>query len=122
MTLNRIKAETRDLFSYILLGCPNFPKGTGSTTEKEFETLLMSISAIMERTKDENSRQWLRVCHKAAEQSWRHYEAGNLKTGRETIQQAEEYFDNAMSRKPIEARFITGESGAALDSEKGFPS
>ena len=122
MTLSEIKSEARDLFSYILLGCPNFPAGTGSTTTKEFEKLLSLVDAIMERTKRDQGKQLLRICFQEIRQSWKYYEDGKLHEGKHMIQQAEEHFISAVSKKPIEARFIAGESGAALDSEKGFPS
>lgn len=121
MTLGEIKSETRDLFSYILIGCPDFPSGTGSTTEKEFVKLIDFIDSLMERTKNEDAKQWLRVCLQEVRQSWKHYNSGNLKGGREIIQQAEEHFKNAFSKKPIEARFVVGESGAVQDSDSGFP-
>lgn len=120
-TVSEIKSEARDLFSYILIGCPNFPMGTGSTTAKEFAKLIDYIDAIRERTKSEDAKQWLRICLQEVRLSWKHYDDNNLKGGREMIQQAEEHFKNALSKKPIEARFVTDESGAAQDSDSGFP-
>ncbi len=122
MTLAEIKSEARDLFSYILIGCPDFPLGTGSTTKKEFEKLIDLIDVILGRTKSDEAKQWLAICVQETRKSWKYYNEGKLERGREMIQQAEEHFNNALSNKSIEPRFLAGESGAALDNEKGFTS
>ena len=122
MAFNELKSEAGDRFSYILVFCPNFPPATGTTTKKAFEKLIDLIDAITEQTKSEDSKQWLRVCLQEVRQSWKNYDDGNQTEGRKLIQRAEEYFKSALSKKPIEARFVAGESGAALDSEKGFAS
>jgi hypothetical protein len=119
--LSEIKSEAKDMFSYILVFCPNFPPATGATTKTTFEKQIGFIEAILERTKGDEAKQWLRICLQEVRQSWKSYEDGNLVKGKDLIQQAEKHFKNAFSKKPIEARFVAGESGAAFDSEKGFP-
>ena len=121
-TLGEIKGEARDLFSYILLGCPDFPATTGSTTAKEFEILISLVEATVERTKHDQGKQCLRICLQEIRQSQKNYEGGRLHEGAHAIQEAREHFNNAFSKKPIAARFVVGESGAALDGGRGFPS
>jgi hypothetical protein len=122
MSLSQLKQRASDRFSYILIGCPNFPPATGTTTKTPFEKLTDFIDAVIEQTKSEEGQQWLRICLDEINTSWKSYEKGNLTEGRRLIAQAEEHFNNAFSKKPIEAKFIADESGASLDNEKGFPS
>jgi hypothetical protein len=119
MTLSELKSRAKDRFSYILIGCPNFPPATGTTTKSAFEKQIGFIEAILERTKGDEAKQWLRICLQEVRQSWKYYEDGKLHKGAEMIQQAEEHFNNAFSKKPIEARFIAGKFGATF--EKDFP-
>jgi hypothetical protein len=121
--LSEIKKEAKDMFSFILISCPDWhPLLKEMTTAKAFNHMIDLLNIVLEKAKADNAKQWLRICLQELRTSWKHYEDGNLKAGRETIQQAEEYFNNAISKKPIEARFVSGESGAALDSKKGFHS
>jgi len=75
----------------------------------------------MEQKKSDRAKQWLRVCLQEVRHSWKHYEDGNFREGRKLTQRAKEYFKNAFSKKPIEARFVAGQTSAALDSDSGFP-
>jgi hypothetical protein len=63
----------------------------------------------------------LGVCLQEIRQSWKYYDDGDIGGGKQMIQRAEEHFDNAFSKKPMQARFIAGESGVSLGSEKGLP-
>ena len=120
-TFNELKGEARDKFSFILICCPNWhPSLKQISTAKVFSDMIDLINTISEQTKSDDARQWLQVCLQEVRQSWKSYEDGNLVKGKGLIQQAEEHFKNAFSKKPIEARFVAGESGAAFDSEKGF--
>ena len=121
LTLSEIKSRARDRFSYILIFCPNFPPATRTTTRSAFEKQIGFIEAILEQTKSEESKQWLRVCLQEVRESWKTYEAGNISGGRKLIQRAEEHFKNAFSKKPIQARFVAGEAGVVLDNDRDFP-
>src|SRR5579871_5343525 len=121
MSLNQLKQIASDMFSYILLGCPNFPKGTRTTTKTAFEELIGLIDAIIQRTKSEEARQWLGICLQEIQKSYESYEDGNISDGKKLIQQAEEHFNNGVSKKPIESRFIADEKGASRDTKGGFP-
>jgi len=122
-TFSEIKSEARDMFSFILISCPDWhPLLKEMTTAKVFNDMIDLLMALLERTKTDEAKQWLRICLQEVRQSGKHYEEGDLKGGRKVIQQAEEHFENAFSKKPIVARFVAGDSGAALDSEKGFRS
>lgn len=124
MTFSQIKQRASDGFSFILIGCPDkWPSILKEmNTAKAFNQVIDLINAILDQTKGDDAKQWLRVCLQDVRQSWKSYEDGKLTEGRKLIQIAKGHFDNAFSKKPIEARFIAGESGAAFDSEKGFPS
>ena len=121
MTYGELKSRARDRFSYILLGCPNFPPSTGTTTWSAFEKQVGFIDSMIEQTESEEGKQWLRVCLQEVRQSWKAYEVGDLSKGRKLIQLAKEHFDNAFVKKPIAPRFIVGDSGSASDADKGFP-
>jgi hypothetical protein len=99
MSLSQLKQRASDRFSYILLGCPNFPPATGTTTTTAFEKLISFIDILIERTKSEESKQLLRICLQEINKSWRSYNDGNIAEGRKLIQQAEKYFDSAFSDK-----------------------
>jgi hypothetical protein len=121
-TFSELKSEARDMFSFILISCPNWhPSLKQISTTKVFNDIIDLINAISEQTKGDDARQWLRVCLQEVRQSWKSYEDGNLKEGRKLIQRAEEHFKNAFSKKPVEARFVAGETGAAINSDCGFP-
>jgi len=79
------------------------------------------INAISDQIKSDEAKQWLKICLQEVRESWKQYEDGNLTQGRKLIQRARDHFNNAFSKKPIEPRFVAGESGAALDKESGFP-
>jgi hypothetical protein len=79
------------------------------------------IDAITDHTRGDQPKQWLKICLQEVKQSWKSYEDGDITGGRKLIQRAEKHYDNAFSGKPIEERFIAGESDAALDSQSGFP-
>jgi hypothetical protein len=120
-TFGELKSEARGRFSYILVFCPNFPPATRATTKTAFEKLISLIDAVLEQTKNDEAKQWLRVCLLEVRASWKQYEDGNRSEGCKLIQCAETYFDNAFSKKPIEPRFIARETGGPWDTEKGFP-
>jgi len=122
LTFSKMKSDVRDRFSYILVFCPNFPAGTRSTTKTEFEKMISFIDALLEQSKNDEAKQWLRICLQEVRQSWNHYEEGKISEGRKMIQRAEEHFKNSFSKKEIKARFIAGETGTAQDAESGFPS
>lgn len=122
LTYSELKSRARDRFGYILLGCPNFPPSTGTTTQSAFEKQIGFIDAIIEQTKSEEGKQWLRVCLQEVRQSWKAYEAGDISKGRKLIQVARVHFDNAFAKKPIAPRFTVDNSGSASDADKGFPS
>jgi hypothetical protein len=115
------KGKASDSFSYILVFCPNFPPATRSTTKKAFEDLINQIDVIMRGSCKETTKQWLRICLTDIRQSWKSYDEGNIREGRKLIQRAEEHFNNAFSKKSMEARFVGQERGAALDNNAGFP-
>ena len=121
MTLKELKRKVLDIFNFILLSCPDFPPETQTTLAKEFDELAELISMAQEATRSDDSKQWLRICLQEIAKSRRHYEEGNQKQGRYEIQCAEEHFNNAFSRTQTTPRFMVGESGAAEDSDSGFP-
>jgi hypothetical protein len=119
MKFSELKNGASDRFSSILLFCPNWPPLAQTSTTEKFTQLIGFIDTIVEHTKSNEAKQWLRICLQEVRQSWKSYEDGNLLKGKDLIQQAEEHFENAFSKKPIEARFIAGRSGATF--EKDFP-
>ena len=121
MNFSELKQNASDRFSYILVFCPNFPPYTRTTTKTAFEKLVALIDSVMGQLKNEESKQWLRVCLQEVRESWKNYDDGKLTEARKLIQRAQAHFDNAFSKKPMEPRFTAGETGAALDSDKGFP-
>jgi hypothetical protein len=123
MKFGQLKQKASDGFSFILVFGPNnWPSILkGMNTAKAFEQLISLIDSVMQQLKNEESRQWLRICLQETRQSWKNYDEGKLTEGRKLIQRAKGYFDNALSKKPIEARFIVGESGGASDEKNGFP-
>jgi len=121
ITFSEIKKRASDRFSYILVFCPKFPPYTRATTKTAFEKLIALIDSIMEQVVEQDSKQWLRICLQEIRQSWKDYDEGNLTEGRKLIQRAKGHFDDAFSRKPIEPRFIVGQSGAVFDEKNGFP-
>jgi hypothetical protein len=122
LTISQLQRRARDRFSYILVFCPNFPPATRTTTETAFGKIIDFIEEIMERTGNDQAKEWLRLSLEEIRKSHKSYEEGRLSEGRKLIQLARDYYDNAISKKPIETKFFAGESGPALDTEKGFPS
>ena len=119
-SLSQLKQRASDRFGYILLGCPNFPPATGTTTKTAFEKLIAFINEILERNKSEETKKWLQVCLQEINSSWKNYDNGDISEGRKLIQQAKGHFDDAFSAKRMDARFLGRESGAAFDTENGL--
>lgn len=122
MTPAELKRKATDIFSFILLSCPDFPAETETTTAREFDELTELIHAVMEGTHSEDGKQWLRISLQEVQQSRKHYEKGDRKEGRYVIQRAEEHFKNAFAQEKTDPRFVAEESGAAQDTDTGFPS
>src|SRR6266487_2367391 len=121
MRLSELRRKATDIFSFILVSCPDFPPETKTTTAREFDELTELIQGVMEGIRRDDGKRCMRICLQEVQHSRKHYEAGDRKQGRYVIQRAEEHFKNAFSKKESTARFGVGESGAALDAESGFP-
>lgn len=121
MTLRELKNRANEVFSSIIVFCPDFPPEAQTSTQKKFDQLTKIVGAVLERTRNDDSKQWLRVCLQEIDQSRNHYEAGDRKQGRYVIQHAEEHFKDAISKKQTAPRFVVGESGATQDADTGFP-
>ncbi len=121
MTLGELRGRATELFSSILVFCPNFPPAAHTTTAKKFEELEDVIRAVLERTRSQDGKHWLRVSQQEVQESRKFYEGGDRKKGRQKIQRAEEHFGNAFAKKEIAPRFIAGSSGPAQDVDAGFP-
>jgi hypothetical protein len=121
MELAEMRTRVSEIFSAILVFCPDFPPAAETSMTIKFRQLTEFIDAILERTRGEDAKQWLRICLDEVRQSLRYYEQGDQKMGRELIQRAEEHFNNTFSKKAIGPRFIVGESGPARDTDAGFP-
>jgi len=121
MSAAELRSRTRDIFSYILLSCPNFPECNKTSIDKEFGELTEGVIQIMESVRSEEAKQWLRLCLSEIRKAKEHYTSGDRSAGMGVLQLAEEHFDNAFSRKSTAPRFIVGESGPAQDSDSGFP-
>jgi hypothetical protein len=113
------KDKASDLFSYILVNCPNFPPSTGSTIAKEFGILMSLLDTLFKNARNDDAKQWLGVCQQEVRQSWKSYDDGNVKDGKKLIQIAKGHFDNAFSNKPTAARFIVNKSGSTSDENSG---
>jgi hypothetical protein len=121
MTISELKRKASDIFSFIFVSCPNFPPETKTTTAREFDELAELIQAIMEGIRNDEGKQWLRICLQEVRESRKHYEEADRKQGRYVIQRAEEHFKQAFTKKPTSARFVIGDSGGVHDTESGFP-
>jgi hypothetical protein len=122
MTTQELRSKIKDVFSFILLGCPDFPPSTKTSIKREFDELKLLIESILQKTDKEERRQWIINSLNEIAISQAHYEKGNKKAGMYHIQRGEEYFDNYCFNKQLTARFISGQSGPSDDTENGFPS
>jgi hypothetical protein len=121
MTLAQLKSTASDTFSFIIGYCPNFPPSTKTNTSREFEELTGMLDAILEKTRSNVARQWLRICLQEVHESWKHYENQDRKKGIDLLQRAEEHFKDAFANRSPAARFVAGDSGPAYDGQTGFP-
>jgi hypothetical protein len=121
MELAGMRTRVSEIFSAILVFCPDFPPAAETSMAIKFRQLTEFIDAILERTRGEDAKQLLRICLDEIRQSLRYYEQGDQEMGRELIQRAEAHFNNMFSKKTIGHRFIVGESGPARDTDAGFP-
>jgi hypothetical protein len=121
MTLNELKSRANEVFSSIILFCPDFPPAAQTNTTKKFEQLTGIIDAVLEKVRSDDAKQWLRVCLQEIRQAQRHYEGGDRGGGMDLMQRAEEHFNQAFSKKETAPRFLVGDGGAAQDTDKGFP-
>ena len=121
MTLAELKARAVEVFSSIIVFCPNFPAAAQTNTEKKFEQLIAILDSVSGKVRGEDAKQWLRICLSEVQQSRKHYDAGGRKKGMDLMQRAQEHFKQAFSQKPKVARFVAGLAGPTIDSENGFP-
>jgi len=121
MSLNEIKNRTDEVFSYILLFCPEFSDGRRTTIATEFERLTGLVHLALDKVRSEDARKWIRICLQELQQAQRSYETGDRKAGCYLIQKAQEHFKSAFTNKAIAPRFIVGSSGPATDQDSGFP-
>ena len=120
-SLAELKRKASDIFSFILLSCPDFPEETKTTIAREFDELTELILAAADAVSSEGAKQWLKISLQEVQQSRRQYEVNDQKLGMDLIQRAEEHFKNAFSKKASTARFTVGEGGATHDTSSGFP-
>jgi hypothetical protein len=121
LTIAELKGRASEVFSSIIVFCPNFPPAAQTNAAKKFEQLNGIIDRALEMVRCDDARQWLRICLEEIEQSRKHYEEGDRKKGMDLIQRAEQHFKQAFATKGKAVRFVAGPSGPALDSDSGFP-
>lgn len=121
MTIAEIKTRANEVFSSIIVFCPDFPAAAQTNTAKKFGQLIDLINEALEKLKSNDARQWTRICLQEVQEAQRHYESGDSKKGRNLTQRAEEHFLFAFSGKRTSACFIAGAPGAAADTDSGFP-
>lgn len=121
MTMSKLRNEAIEAFGFILVFCPHFPKNIKTTVAAEFDGLVAIVDAVMENSTRDEDKQWLRICRQEVQEARNYYEAANRDKGMEVIQRAQEHFKNAFSKKNTAPRFVADESGAAQNSDSGFP-
>jgi len=120
-TLAELKVRANEIFSSIIVFCPDFPAAAQTSASRKFEQLAHMLDAVFEKLRSDDAKQWLRICIQETQQAQKAYEDGDRKKGKDLMQRAEEHFKNALSKKQTTARFITGESGAVRNVDSGFP-
>ncbi len=120
-TLAELKSRASEVFSSIIVFCPDFPPAAQTSAPKKFEQLTDIINRLSEKVRSDDGKQWLRICLQEIQQAWKAYEDDDRKKGKDLMQRAEEHFKNAFSKNPPTARFIVGDSGTTLDETSGFP-
>jgi hypothetical protein len=121
VSLNELTARAKEVFSSIILFCPNFPAAAKTNSAKKFDQLIEFVNAVFKKTSDEDAKKWIRLSLKEILEARAFYEQGATKEGCHLMQTAEEHFTNGIARKSRKPRFIAGESGAASDADSGFP-
>lgn len=121
MTLSELRNRGNEVFSSIIIFCPDFPPAAQTTTGKKFEQLTAIIDRVLEKVRSDDAKKWLQICLQEAQQSRKHYEEGDRRRGVDLIQRAEEHFKQAFSKEQTAPRFVVGEQGSVQDTDAGFP-
>ncbi len=108
MILAELKAGAKEVFSSIIVFCPDFPPAVQTSAPKKFEQLTSIIDRVSEKMRSDEARQCLRNCLQEVQQAQKSYEDGDRKKGKDLMQRAEEHFKQAFAKKAKAARFVAG--------------
>jgi len=121
MTLSELITRANEVFSSIILFCPDFPDAAQTNTAKKFGQLTNLIETVIQKINNEDATKFLRISLQEIQKSRRLYEEGRTDKGRDLIQKAEEHFKSAVTKRSSVPRFVAGASRAAQDADSGFP-
>lgn len=96
-------SSTRDCFSYILLGAPDFSINANATLDSVFADIDGGVAAIASRTKNAEALKLLEQCRAKLQETLQLYKQNVIPEARMRIQEAEEIFVQAGKLKKNKA-------------------
>jgi hypothetical protein len=109
---SRIERVLR-LFSYILLGAPDFPAEDETDVDKEIARLLEQLAGLREHIQDVERRDWIDLAMGEVKQARRLFQAGDESVGKRELTAAEEHFKSWVARTRAEPAFVVDPDGKA---------
>lgn len=101
------------LFSYILLGAPDFPEEDQTDSEKETTGLLTRLAELRERVQDVERRRWIDLAIGEVEEARQLFRAGDEIAAKRQLTSAEEHFKSWIDRVRADPAFIVDPDGTA---------
>src|ERR1700743_3019738 len=105
MKLGELKNRASEVFSSIIVFCPDFPPAAQTSAVKKFDQLTDVVDRAMEKVRNVDAKQWLRICLREIQESQKSYQDGDHRKGKDLMQRAEQHFKQAFAKKRITARF-----------------
>jgi hypothetical protein len=101
------------LFSYILLGAPDFPEEDETDSEKETTGLLARLAELREQIQDLERRRWIDLTIGEVEEARQLFRAGDVFAAKRQLTSAEEHFKSWVERSRADPAFIVDSDGNA---------
>ena len=117
MDLNAKMREIRDRIGYNSLRAPNYPQTHRTTLEKERHRIQTALEDVIRSTRREDVGDWLRLGAASVDEGFRLLHKGDEIAGQEKLENALQYLENALSKKPFKTDFVVGPDGTVSPAD-----
>jgi hypothetical protein len=100
-----------ETLSYLLLYAPDFPEEDCTTTEAQFDQLLLQVQQLWSQIQDVEQRRWLDLAGQELVEARRLFLSGESSAGGSLIQSVQERLKSWRDGRKPRAAFIVGPGG-----------